>query len=121
VETLVSKYSPKHLVLRPSDALHYVILDYYLNQEGFKYCCSGTKNILHDTNTQEYLCENFGYKKVFCKLHIRYADHLRWLVYTLYHFRAVLKVLDGVGIVHKVNGVLAMEEIVRTQNKENKK
>lgn len=117
VETLVGKYAPQDLKLRASDALRYTILEYYLNEKGYRYCCSGSRNISHQTNTQEYLCHTFGYKKAYCKLHIRYRPVVGIAVKVLYPFRWLLRKLDSIGLIHKINGVLLMEEIARKQRK----
>lgn len=115
VETQVGKYSPQDLKLQASDALHYAILEYYLNEKGYRYCSSGSRNISHKTNVQEYLSHNFGYKKAYCRLHICYRPVVGAAVKVLYPFRGLLKKLDGIGIIHKINGILIMEEIVRKQ------
>ena len=115
VEGLVAKYLPKDLKLQASDALRFTILQYYLNEQGYRYCCAGSRSISHETNVQEYLIRNFGYEKAFCKLHIHYRPIVAMAVKVLYPFRKLLKKLEGNGLVHKINGILTMEEIVRLQ------
>lgn len=75
--------------------------------------CDGSRSINHETHFQDYLEKYFGFRKAYCCLHIRYNPKIEWLVKLLFHFRKLLKKLDGIGIVHQINGVLKMEEICR--------
>lgn len=113
VETITAKYDPQYLNLRASDAIHYTILEYYLNQKGYAYVCSGSRTINHTTNAQEYKIATFGFRKAYCKLHIEYRPKIRWIVKCLFPFRNLLKKCDGIGAVHKVSSILKMEEISR--------
>ena len=113
VNTDVSKFSPFHLNLRPSDALHYTVINYYINDGGYRYISSGSRNISHVTNVQDYKIKTFGFRKAYCKLHIEYNPKVRTLVKLMYPFRGILKKLDFIGIVHNVNAVMKMEEILR--------
>lgn len=115
VETLVGKYAPQDLNLRASDALHYSILEYYLNEKGYRYVCSGSKNISHKTNAQEYKIKSFGFRKAYCILHIHYRPGMKAVVNVLYVLRKLLGQFDNIGLIHKINGVLTMEEISRKQ------
>ena len=115
VETLTAKYLPEYLRLRASDAIHYHVLDYYLNQCGYKYVCSGSRSISHKTNAQEYKIKTFGFRKAYCKLHVAYAPKYRRFIKLLYPFRKLFHLFDGITKIHQLNGVLIMEEIVRRQ------
>lgn len=75
--------------------------------------CDGARSILHETAFQEYLEKNFGFRKAYCKLHIAYNPKIKWLIKLVYPLRKILYLLDSISIVHKVNSVLKMEEIVR--------
>lgn len=63
VDTVSAKYDPDYLNRRCSDAIHYEILNYYLNNLGYKYINSGERNISHETNAQEYKISKFAFKK----------------------------------------------------------
>lgn len=117
VETVTSKYDPKYLKLRASDAIHYTILEEYLNEENYKFVSSGSRNISHTTNVQDYKISTFGFRKAYCRLHIEYNPKIKYVVKVIYPFRKILKMFDGIGIVHQINAVLKMEEIVRKQRK----
>lgn len=80
-----------------------------------KYLTNGQRNLNHETNFNEDLCRYYGFRKAYCKLHIAYNPKYKWIIYIAYPFRAVLRKLDGIGLVHKLNAILKMEEIVRKQ------
>lgn len=113
VETCVAKYHPDYLNERVSDAIHYTILDYYLNGVEKKYVSSGTRNINHITNAQKYKIENFGFRRAYCRLNIEYNPVVKPFVKILYPFRKLIKKLDFNTRIHEVISVLNMEEIAR--------
>jgi len=88
--------------------------------KGF-YICDGERNIQHETAFQDYLERYFGFRKAYCKLNIVYNPKYKAIVELIYPFRKLLRRFDGIGIIHKINGVLTMEEIVRKQKKADKK
>lgn len=77
----------------------------------------GARNIQHETTFQDFVEDIFGFRKAYCKLNIAYNPKFKWIVEVLYLLRAPLKKLDHIGIVHKINGVLQMEHIIRQQAK----
>lgn len=117
VEISVAKFSAQYMNLRVSDALYHTILEFYLNQEGKKYVSSGQRSINHVTNTQDYKINTFGYRKAYCKLHIKYRLEVAVLVHLLYPFREYLKKFEDKKIIHQLLAVLKMEEIVREERR----
>lgn len=115
VETVAAKYDPQYLNLRASDAIHYTILEHYLNQKGYAYVCSGSRTINHATNAQEYKITTFGFRKAYCILHIAYKPKVKWIVKLLFPFRSLLKLFDSIGAVNKINAILKMEELCRNE------
>ena len=90
----------------------------YCNREKLNngsYICDGSRSIVHETAFQDYLEKYFGFRKAFCKLHVSYNPCVRWMVLLLFRFRPVLRKMDCIGLVHKLNGVLAMQEIIEGQ------
>ncbi|MBP5455851.1 MAG: hypothetical protein J6Y37_05080 [Paludibacteraceae bacterium] len=112
-ETVSAKYDPSLKTLFPSDAIHYAILDYYLNQLGHKYINSGSRNISHVTNVQDYKIKHWNFKRAHCKLHVVYNPKVRWVINLIYPFRRILECLDGIKLMHQINAVMIMESIVR--------
>ena len=90
------------------------ILEYYNDRLGDDfYILDGARNVNHETFFQNYLEKYFEFRKAYCKLHIVYNPKVKWLVKVVYPFRRVLKKFDNINLVHQVNAVLKMEEIVR--------
>lgn len=79
--------------------------------------CDGERSIYHETKFQDYLEKYFGFRKVYCRLNIKYNSRIGWIIKCLYRFRKILFKIDNIGIMHKINAILKMEEIVRKQNK----
>lgn len=77
------------------------------------YICDGTRSVNHETKFQDYLEKYFDFRKAYCKLHIEYNLKIKWIIYFLYPFRFLLNKFDNFGVVHQLNAVLKMEEIVR--------
>ena len=113
VDYQVAKYSVQYLKLRVGDAINATVLDYYLNKRGKKYVSDGERSILHKTNVQKYLMEHFDYRKAYCRLHVLFRKRLQVLIKLLFPIRKLLRCLDGIQRVHKINSLLIMEEIVR--------
>lgn len=113
-ETISAKYHPDFFsYTRPSDAIHYTILNHYLNDLGQKYICSGSRSLNHKTNVQDYKIRNWKFRQAFCKLHIVYRKDINIIIKLIYPFRNILKKFDSITAVHQINSVLKMEEIAR--------
>ena len=80
------------------------------------YICDGARNISHETAFQEYLVKYFEFRKAYCKLNVMYAPKIKVAVKLLYPLRKILSKLDSIGLMHKINAVLSMEELVRKEN-----
>ena len=78
------------------------------------YICDGSRNIQHKTNFHGYLAKYFQFRRAYCRLHIIYHPRIRLFVKMLYPFRKILRRLDGIRLIHNINGVLLMEEISRS-------
>ena len=102
VESCTAKYHPDYLKYRISDAIHYVILNEYLNVQNKKYIFSGSRNINHITKAQEYKIENFKFRKAYCKLHVIYKPVLGIIIKIVYPFRKYIQKIDKSVIVHQI-------------------
>ena len=111
--TAISKYHPDYLKCRASDAIHFAILEHYLNVLGQRFVSSGTRNIGHETNVQEYKIQHWKFRKAYCLLHIEYAPKVKWIINLLYFIRGLLSLMDSNKKIHMLNSVLKMEEIAR--------
>ncbi len=86
----------------------------FLAEGGF--ICDGARNVNHETSFQDYLEKYFGFRKAYCKLHIVYNPKVKWIIKSLYAFRKIFSKLDGIKIVHQINGIMRMEEIRRNED-----
>ena len=110
----VLKTDPEYEKYSINAALIEKILSHYellLSSGG--YISDGAKNISHETHFQDYLEKYFDFRKAYCRLHIAYNPIIKPFVKVLYPFKSLLRKLDGIGIFHKINSVIKMEEIVR--------
>lgn len=112
-ETISAKYHPGLQSYRPSDTIHYAVLDYYLNELNQKFIESGSRNINHKTNVQDYKIKNWKFQRAYCKLHIIYNPKYSWLIKSIYPFRSILRLFDNHTLIHQINSLLVMEEITR--------
>lgn len=105
------KTNPVFEKLGISEALVYGLLEYYKKElvEGM-YINDGTRNILHNTNFQEYLIKKFHFRKAYCRLNIIYSPFIRPFVYLLYPFR---KLINN----DKIKATLFMQEIINKDKK----
>lgn len=108
------KVNPDKEKLAINAAMVCAIMEDYSDKLSKKYyICDGSRAIVHETNFQAYLEKYFGFRKAYCKLHIRYRLPIKLAVLLLYPFRQLLARIDKVGFIHLINGVLKMEEIRR--------
>ena len=76
------------------------------------YICDGSRAVLHETNFQDYLEKYFGFRKAYCKLHMKYRGLIKGLVKILYPLRNYIK---GNGkLTTRIKTVLLFEEIAKT-------
>lgn len=84
--------------------------------EGY-YISVGARNIQHETAFQDFVEDIFGFRKAYCRLNVAYNPRIAWAVGVLYCLRKIFAKLDHIGIVHKINGILKMEQIIRSQSR----
>jgi hypothetical protein len=115
-EFSVTKFLPEYLRLRPSEALFYSMIDFYINERKVSYIHNGTRSISHHTNIQDFLIKKFRFRKAFCRLHIAYHPLVRVLVWLMFPFRFLFK-FSRIRILRKIGVVLFQEELRRNCNK----
>ena len=113
-EIKMAKYHPSYSYVRPSTVLHNQVLYCYLNTLNLRYLSSGTRNLNHKTNVQEYKISKWHFRKAYCRLKVYYSPKIGGIVQMIYPFRRLLRCFDSVTFFHRVNGLLKMEEIART-------
>lgn len=90
-----------------------ILTDYQDNLQKGNYICDGCRSIRHETAFQDYLEKYFGFRKAYCKLNVKYRKVIGGIVECLYLIRNFLKKIDNIGVVHQINAIIKMEEIIR--------
>ncbi|MCD8242174.1 MAG: hypothetical protein LUD73_07420, partial [Lachnospiraceae bacterium] len=113
IEYSVVKTDPEYLNTQVNAALAYYGLQRYM-KPGIRYILGGYRTMIHETNYQDYLLKNFGYRKAYCRLHIQYRPWMKALVSILYPWRNVIKKFSKNRLLYQVWCTLRQEEIHRT-------
>lgn len=92
--------------------VYQIVNDYNNRLDGKFYICDGARSISHETAFQDYLEKYFEFRRAYCKLHVKYNPKYKLFILGLYQFRWIFKKFDSIGIVHKLNGIVKMQEIV---------
>ena len=114
VDFSVLKTDPEFERYGTNAALCAGILEYFnemLSNGGI--ICDGARSVSHETRFQDYLEDKFGFRKAYCKLHIKYSSKMAFMIKVLYPFRKILKKMDKTEKVHQINSVLLMESLAR--------
>jgi hypothetical protein len=107
-----TKFHPDFLKLRPSEALIYEMNKYYLKDHKFKYVNDGFRNILHQTNIQDFLIDKFNFIKAYTNLYVFYRNYVSFYLKMSYPIRKIIK-----NLFPKVGALYIMEEIIRRQKR----
>ena len=111
----ILRIDPDYEKLGLNAAIVYKILvDYADRLSSGAYINDGSRNISHETAFQNYLEKYFGFKKVYCRLRIKYTPKIKFFVKALYPFKRLLKKFDNNPKIHRINAMLKMEEIARS-------
>ena len=73
IEYSVVKTDPEYLNTQVNAALAYFGVERYM-RPGIKYIHGGWRTMIHESNYQEYLLKNFGFRKAYCN-YIFNTDH----------------------------------------------
>ena len=113
------RVKPRYEKLQINAAMVYALLVQNQTEleKGNYYVLDGARSISHETNFQDYLERYFGFRKAYCKLHLVYRPKIKWCVKLLFPFRKLLHRFDEIGIIHQVNSILKMEELVKSELK----
>lgn len=112
VDFAVLRTEPEMEKLAINAAMVAGILKHYADRfDGSFYVCDGSRAIRHETAFQDYLEKYFEFKKVFCKLNLKYKAGFGAIVKILYPFRGRINAESKLG--SKISGLLLLEEINR--------
>ena len=80
----------KHNATYPYYGFFYIMNEYYLDNQKFKYVIDGARSITEHSNIQPFLEKNFKFRKAYCKLKIRYKWWFGAIVRVLLPFRNII-------------------------------
>lgn len=79
---------------------------YYLGEKGFRYVADGARSITEHSHIQDFLIQNFNFRKAYCQLEIHYCWWMKIAVKLLYPFRKILSL-------PRIKAILNMEAMRR--------
>lgn len=100
----------KHNNTYPYYGLFHQLDEYYLGEKRYRYVTDGARSITEHSQIQEFLIDNFFFRKAYCQLAVHYQWWMKLAVKLLYPFR---KVISN----PKVRAVLNMEGMRQTPSK----
>ena len=101
---ILPKY--KHNATYPYYGLVYAMNAYYLGQKQMKYVSDGSRSITEHSHIQDFLIQNFNFRKAYCQLEVHYKWWMKIAVNLLYPFRKIIPL-------QRVKAILNMEAMQR--------
>ena len=96
----------KHNNTYPYYGLFYKMNEYYLGEKKYHYVADGARSITEHSQIQEFLFQNFRFRKAYCRLAVHYCWWMKIAVKMLYPFRNILSL-------PRIKAVLNMEAMQR--------
>lgn len=96
----------KHNNTYPYYGLFHSMNAYYLGEKGFRYVADGARSITEHSHIQDFLIQNFNFRKAYCKLEVYYCGWMNLAVKLLYPFRNMLSL-------PRIKAILNMEAMQR--------
>lgn len=96
----------KHNNTYPYYGLFYRLNEHYLGLLHFSYVSDGTRSITQHSHIQDFLIDNFLFRKAYCHLEIHYCWWMKLAVKMLYPFRNLITI-------PKVKAILNMESMTK--------
>ena len=90
----------------PYYGLYQHLNGYYLDKQGFRYVSDSARSITNHSEIQDFLIQNFNFRKAYCRLEIHYQWWMKIAVKMLYPFRKII-------IIPQVKAILNMESMTR--------
>ena len=96
----------KHNNTYPYYGLFYKMNEYYLGEKGFRYVADGARSITEHSHIQDFLIQNFSFRKAYCQLEVHYCWWMKLAVKMLYPFRKIIPL-------QRIKAILNMEAMQR--------
>jgi hypothetical protein len=110
--TIAGKYDGRYFKHRPVDFLTHCLAQHYVVERGL-ILNNGMRSVLHDTNMQDFLLSH-GFRKLYCRLEIRYVPLLSLMVNFVYPIRHMVRRLPQSKVMSTLGAALLQEEIKRS-------
>jgi hypothetical protein len=105
-------FDPAHFKHHSSHALIHTISDYYLNQRKARYITTGMRTISHQTQFEDFVIKNFGYRRAYCRLGVAYSPAIRLLAGFIYRTPSIWRnirlpagIMGKLDVIHKLAGI----------------
>ena len=96
----------KHNNSYPYYGLFYHMTAFYLGERKFRYVADGARSITEHSHIQEFLIQNFHFRKAYCHLSVHYKWWMKIAVNVLYPFRKTMPM-------PRIKAILNMEAMQR--------
>lgn len=90
----------------PYYGLYHHLNGYYLDKQGFRYVSDSARSITNHSEIQDFLIQNFNFRKAYCHLAVHYNWWMKIAVKILYPFRGIITI-------PQVKAILNMESMQR--------
>ena len=90
----------------PYYGLFYTMNQYYLLEKSFRYVADGARSITEHSHIQDFLMQNFNFRKAYCQLEVHYKWWMKIAVEMLYPFRKIITL-------PRIKAILNMEAMQR--------
>ena len=104
VTGILSKYKKGNYY--PYYGLYQRLNQYYLKEKQFQYVSDSARTITEHSQIQDFLIQNFGFRKAYCQLEVHYQWWMKLAVKMLYPFRKVISL-------PRIKAILNMEAMQR--------
>lgn len=96
----------KHNNTYPYYGLFYKMNKYYLGEKKYRYVVDGARSITEHSQIQDFLIQNFHFRKAYCQLAVHYQWWMKIAVKLLYPFRKIIPL-------PRIKAILNMEAMQR--------
>ena len=96
----------KHNNTYPYYGLFYKMNEYYLGEKKYRYVADGARSITEHSHIQDFLMQNFNFRKAYCQLAVYYKWWMKIAVNMLYPFRKIITL-------PRIKAILNMEAMQR--------
>jgi len=90
----------------PYYGLYQHLNEYYIEKQAFNYVSDSARTITEHSQIQDFLIQNFNFRKAYCQLEVHYCWWMRMAIKVLYPFRKIITL-------PRIKAILNMEAMQR--------